>query len=104
MPSCPYTGPDRPGGGSRQYPWPLRGGRSVCRKDHGAVKTLFIEGRCVNSMMAVLYLFLLVNVMVAAAQADSATGEKKQGVEVLRFQLFWFFFYHESVVVKSRGV
>ena len=50
-----------------------------------------------NSMMAVLHLasFLLVNVMVGAAQADSATGEDRQGTrEVLRFQLFGVSFMH----------
>ena len=40
-----------------------------------------IEGRCVNSLttMALPWVaFVLVNVMVVGAQADSATGENKQ--------------------------
>ena len=45
------------------------------------------------SMMALLYLtFVLVNVMLVAAEADSATGENKQGAKFvvstfLRFSL-----------------
>ena len=42
-----------------------------------------IEGRCVNSltMMALPWVaFVLVNMMVVGAQADSATGENRQGV------------------------